>query len=496
MSWSCLAPSVHESAGKSHPSHITKRGSKYLRTMSIEAAHSVARKGPAILKNFFQRLKEKKVTRRLLSLLLEKFSPSPIICLSMMKCTLMFQEKPRNPCCHQPIWKNMTLTAVVAPGSNGLSSIAWLDLSQEPQVLHVPEVRDHFFVLGFIDPYTTNIQNLRSVNRTPPGDYVIAGPGQYTVPIPAGTHRIDVDYNRIWIIGSTQLKGSSDVATVNRIQDGYTLTPLSRYGTNDQPKNLTNPNTTVQYYQIPGGLDFFDMLGQQLEQFPPPPANQPALDRFAEVGIGPGMAPSQNVHLSNDTVRGLEDAVAAGPARIRNDTQALYLESFDAHNGYLVGGFGQYGTDYRMRAAVCQVGLGAFTSGQTIFALSWADHAKKPLTGSTNYILHMASAPPVNEGWSVTVYDLNGTLIPNPINRYEFSDTSQLAHNADGPVNIYLRPKQPSDPVQADNWLPTADGQGFEVIWRLLAPQPAEIPGILNGTGWQPPAITAVRVRS
>ncbi|MFZ1128556.1 DUF1254 domain-containing protein [Methanoregula sp.] len=383
-------------------------------------------------------------------------------------------------------------TVVVAPGSNGLSSIAWLDLSKEPQVLHVPEVQNHFFVLALIDPYTNDLQNFGSVHNTPPGDYVIAGPGQQNAPIPAGTQHINVDYNRIWIIGSTQLKGTSDLATVNLIQDNYTLTPLNQYGTNYQPENVTNPNTTVQYYQIPGGLDFFDMLGQQLKEFPPPAADQPELAKFAEVGIGPGMAPSHNVHLSKDTVRGLQDAVAAGPAQIKNDTQTLFLASFDQHNGYLVGGFGQYGTNYPLRAVVSQVGLGAFTSDQAIFAMSWADRNKTPLNGSTNYVLHMASAPPVNEGWTLTVYDLKGALIPNPINRFEFSDTSQLTNNTDGSVDIYLQSTQPSDPAQANNWLPTASGQGFEVIWRLMAPQPAAIPGILNGTGWQPPAITAV----
>ena len=383
-------------------------------------------------------------------------------------------------------------TVVVAPGSTGLSSIAWLDLSKEPQVLHVPEVRDHFFVLAFIDPYTNNILNSGSVKETPPGDYVIAGPGQGFVPIPAGTQRIDVDYDRIWIIGSTQLKGSYDIANVTRIQDGYTLTPLSQYGTNYIPKNVTNPNTIPQSYQIPGGLAFYDMLGQQLALFPPPPADQPVIARFAEVGIGPGMTPSQNVHLSKDTLMGLKDAVAAGPAQIKNDTRALYLESFDLHDGYFLGGFGQYGTDYRLRAVVTQVGLGAVTSEQTIFAMSWTDHDKKPLTGSTNYTLHMASAPPADEGWSLTVYSLNGTMIPNPINRSALSTASQLAYNTDGSVDIYLQSAKPSDPAQVNNWLPTANGQGFEIVWRLIAPKPAGIPGILNGTGWQPPAITAV----
>ena len=171
---------------------------------------------------------------------------------------------------------------------------------------------------------------------------------------------------------------------------------------------------------------------------------------------------------------------------------ALYLESFDQHNGYLLGGFGQYGTNYPLRAVISQVGLGAVTSEQTIYAMSWADPGKNPLSGSTNYVLHMASAPPVNQTWSITAYTLNGTMIPNSINRYEIGDTSQLAYNADGSVDLYLQSTSPSDPAQVNNWLPTAKGQGFEIMWRLDAPETAEIPGILNGTGWQPPAITAV----
>ncbi|MEI6796962.1 MAG: DUF1254 domain-containing protein [Methanomassiliicoccales archaeon] len=383
-------------------------------------------------------------------------------------------------------------TVVVASGANSLSSIAWLDLRGEPQVLHVPLVIDHFYVLALIDPYTNDVLNLGSVNETQPGDYVIAGPAQHNVSIPAGTSRIDVGFNRIWIIGSTQLNGSNDIENVNRIQDGYTLTPLSQYGTNYHPENTTDPNATIHYYQVPTGLDFFDLLGQQLEQFPPPQADQPALRRFAEVGIGPGMAPSNGSGLNQDLLRGLEDAVAAGPARIKNDTMALYLNSFSKYNGYLLGGFGQYGTDYRLRAVVSQIGLGAFTSDQAIFAIGWADRNKAPLMGSTDYVLHMASPPPVNEGWTLTVYNLSGGMIPNPINRYELNGVSNLTYNEDGSVDIYLQAMQPSNQSQVNNWLPTPSGQGFEIIWRLLAPEPAQIQGILNGTGWLPPEVIVV----
>lgn len=42
VSWSGLAPAVNESAGKSSNGHITKRGNKYLRTILVQAANSIA----------------------------------------------------------------------------------------------------------------------------------------------------------------------------------------------------------------------------------------------------------------------------------------------------------------------------------------------------------------------------------------------------------------------------------------------------------------------
>ena len=379
--------------------------------------------------------------------------------------------------------------AVVAPGSTSLSSIAWLDLRDEPQVLHVPEVTGHYFVLALIDPYTENVKNLGTASNTKPGDYVICGPGQHEVKIPAGTQRLDVDYSRIWIIGSTQLKGPDDVANVNKIQDGYTLTPLSKYGTNYTPPAPSSPETTVTKYQMPTGVQFFDALGQQLAAFPPPARDDAELRQLAEVGIGPGMTPSQDSKLSSDTLKGLAAAVAAGPAQIKKDTQKLFAEGFAKNNGYLLGGFGQYGTDYTLRAVISQVGLGAFVPDQAIYAMSWSDHDKKALTGSTPYVLHMQDPPPTNEGWSLTVYNLQGALVSNPLNRYAFTNSSQLARNSDGSIDFYLQSTEPTSPAQASNWLPTPSGQGFEVMWRLFAPEPSKIAGILGGSGWQPPAI-------
>ena len=385
---------------------------------------------------------------------------------------------------------NPTSKAVVAPGSNGLSSIAWLDLSAGPQVLHVPLVRHHFFVLVLEDPYTEDIVNLGSVHGTKPGDYVICGPGQHSVPIPAGTLRINVAYTRIWIIGSTQLKGPDDVANVNKIQDGYTLTPLSEYGTNYHPAAPAHPDITVKNSPLPTGLAFFDVLGKLLTEFPPPAADQAELHALTAVGIGPGGQPSHEPGLSPGTLKALAAAAAAGPQQIRDDAKALFLAGFKAHDGYMLGGFGHYGTNYPLRAVIAQTGLGAVSSDQTIFALTQTDDSLQPLNGSTGYVLHLVVAPPVNEGWTLTVYDAHGFLVPNPIDRYELSNKSPLARNADGSAVIYLQSTRPSGPAQTENWLPTPSGAGFEVIWRLIAPNANDIQGILDGHGWEPPALT------
>ena len=77
------------------------------------------------------------------------------------------------------------------------------------------------------------------------------------------------------------------------------------------------------------------------------------------LGSGPARRPSKDASLSEDTVRGLTDAVAAGPAQIQSDTPGV-RGGFAKHNGYLLGGFGTYGTDYKLRAVISQVGLGAF----------------------------------------------------------------------------------------------------------------------------------------
>jgi len=60
VGWSGLAPAINESAGKSSNGHITKKGNKFLRTILVIAANSIAKGKPNKLRFFYQRIKAKK----------------------------------------------------------------------------------------------------------------------------------------------------------------------------------------------------------------------------------------------------------------------------------------------------------------------------------------------------------------------------------------------------------------------------------------------------
>ena len=142
---------------------------------------------------------------------------------------------------------------------------------------------------------------------------------------------------------------------------------------------------------------------------------------------------------------------------------------------------------------ISQIGLGAFVSDQAMYAMTWQAKSGAPLDGRHAYVLHLMHAPPTHEGWSLSVYNSAGAIMATDPARNAFTNISDLHHNPDGSIDIYLQPTAPSLPEQAQNWIPVLAGQDFELTWRLFAPKHSAIPGILNGTGWLPPAVTLPR---
>ncbi len=60
-----------------------------------------------------------------------------------------------------------------------LPTVGWLDLSKEPQVLHVPDMAGRYYSVQFTDPSkNTNFAYVgKRTTGTQAGDYLVSGPG-------------------------------------------------------------------------------------------------------------------------------------------------------------------------------------------------------------------------------------------------------------------------------------------------------------------------------
>ena len=359
---------------------------------------------------------------------------------------------------------------VNAPNNDTPYSLAWLNLSKQPLVLHAPPIRNRFWEFELVDPWTNNFFNITSAHRkmgagdfnvTHGGDWAVVGP-HFKGKLPRGVIRVNSRYDRVWVVGRTYLRGPKDLRKLHRIQDEYSITPLSRFGTRYKPRPPRKIITKSTEATIPGTqpgedpLAFYAALGQEMLKFPAPPADRPLLEQLKAVGVGPGLSPTK-AHLSADTLRGLRDAVTQGPNKVLSAALALYLQEFAKHNGYLVTDLGAWGTNYTLRAIGDRLGVGGQRASIATYPVALFDNTRVPLTGSKRYVLHIpkSSLPiPVKAFWSLTMYDTNSFFVPNPLNRYVINNRSHLHRNPDGSIDIYVQHDQPSNPAQASNWLP------------------------------------------
>ncbi|MEO6942863.1 MAG: DUF1214 domain-containing protein [Terrimesophilobacter sp.] len=118
------------------------------------------------------------------------------------------------------------------------------------------------------------------------------------------------------------------------------------------------------------------------------------------------------------------------------------------------------------------------------------DGAGQTLSGRHEYVLRFPAGqlPPNDAFWSLTATDVVGYMVSNQANRNSVDDRTQLSHNADGSVDIYIQPDSPSGHEQ--NWLPTPAGN-FKLMLRAYLPGPA----ILDGTYRVPQVVKAQAVK-
>jgi hypothetical protein len=374
---------------------------------------------------------------------------------------------------------------VPAPNVDTLYTVARVSLGAGPLVVHVPAEHHRYYTLQFLDAYTNTFAYVgRRATGTRSGDYAIVGPGRHGR-IPAGVHQVRAPTPTVWLLGRTLVQGPGDVAAANAIQRQYTLTPLSVFG-GPPLTALFVPRSTLNPPPLPSGLGFYDAMDALMAGNPAPRSERPLLRLFASVGIGPGRTPSTG-RLDPATRAGLLAGLAEGRRELARYGRRIRAISQRLHNGWLVppAATGDYGTNYLLRAYVAVNALGANVPAEAIYPFAFVDHTLGPLSGAHRYLLHFAPGelPPVNAFWSLTMYDKQHFLVPNPIDRYAIGDrTPGLHRNRDGSLDILLQHAPPRG--RRANWLPAPAGP-FVLALRLYQPKRS----VLSGR-WPLPTIT------
>jgi hypothetical protein len=402
-----------------------------------------------------------------------------------------FGKGPMNAFTNVPTYPPADFKGVVRSNFDTLYSIAWLDLTKEPQIVSAPDTNGRFYLLPMLDMWTDVFASPGwRTTGTHVGNFLITPPG-WSGTVPTGFAQIEAPTPYVWIIGRTKTDGPPDYDAVHKIQAGYKVTPLSEWGKPAKPFEAkidptvdmkTPPKVQVDTLSVG---KYFTYAAELLKTNPPHITDQPIIAQMRKIGIEPGKS------FDLDKV---DPAVRSGLAGVVEDAQQLMTWKIPTLarvvNGWSMNTdtMGVYGNYYLKRAIVSQVGLGANLPEDAIYPLNLGDESGKPLDGANKYVLHFDKGitPPVNAFWSITLYDSDGFQTANALNRFAVSSWMPFNHNADGSLDLYLQNESPGKEKEA-NWLPAPKG-AFNLTMRLYSPKSEALTG-----KWSPPPVTRMQ---
>lgn len=103
------------------------------------------------------------------------------------------------------------------------------------------------------------------------------------------------------------------------------------------------------------------------------------------------------------------------------------------------------------------------------YGSTFRDRTGAFLDGTNSYKLTLATDPPAERFWSVTIYDnRTRSMIDTDQRRAGLSSYSKLKKNEDGSLDLYFGPSAPQG--FENNWIKTISGQGFFAMFRLYNP--------------------------
>lgn len=393
--------------------------------------------------------------------------------------------------------------AVVAINVDTLYTSATVNLSEEPQILTIPEYGYSYSVIQ-VDGFGTVLST--GLTATPAGGtYALVGP-DYRGRLPREVTRIDVGVNWSQLAIRTSLyTQNSDGSYSNteteaanfrlatRLQSlsEWQASPGSGGGTQVLPivPNFAFPMKPFVDSSVQGDpRAFLDVLDVAMRS--PTTGPLSASDRALIRNFGKRFEAAKE-SASRGAITRLSD-IAAG-ARAAHDAIIERWRFHTTGNNWVhFNNLGNWGKNYLDRAAgnlylqYGNIGTAAY------YAQAFLDDRSRALdgTGGQTYTITFAAdqIPQCSRFWSITAYTSDAIeLVPNAAKKYAVASyTPGLVTNPDGSITVTLRTIGGSETSVDPNVLPIPAGV-FSVMLRVYAPL-----GKAKAGTYVPPVVTAV----
>jgi hypothetical protein len=404
---------------------------------------------------------------------------------------------------------------VVKPNVDTIYSTAFYDLSNEDLVVDVPAIPEtQYALISFHDLYGGNYAILRKANITQAGTYYLQyGPDvfesnctEYGGESEAshGAHiRSPTTFGFVMI---RWLVEGNNINTIHSLQNATTVRPVPRFLTGSAYNSTESPkvdsvlwNATVS----PPTEDALRLLCQVGS------ANRPG--QIAGNSTVDEILSKAGVCTSSLNATTL-DFRAADNSAMATANKAGQEATMKVNNGWSVvqsNLAGNFGTDYGLRMAISETGYLMLQTPDAVYP-SWSNGTvTRPLEGELltlgageSYIYTFSGKPPLRGlgFWSLTVYDGDGYLIPNPRNVSSLGNRSNIVYmtgaavygpdsdvGQDEKFQLLIQPADVNPPANwTSNWLPGPSGGGN--MTSLLRFYDA-VDGLLDGT-YRYPVVT------
>ena len=374
-------------------------------------------------------------------------------------------------------WKNQTLT----PNPDTIYLNPFYDTSKGPVVVEIPPADANHVIVGSFDVAWQNALadvGPAGADKGKGAKYLITPPG-YTEKAPDGYIVLPSETYRGFVILRSNFKSRSDADIKSAVEHGKRVKVYPLGG---------NPDSTVfvDAYDkpfdatIPYDAAFFELLDRFVQAEPWLTRDKVMINSLKTIGIEKGkpFKPDEKTKsILDNAVREAHETIALKyengfvppffegtrwSVPIPKETRDGLGNMFSDPNEYGLDG---RGVMYHMAYFSPKV----FGGGQ-FYLINISDRAGKPLEGNKTYRLTVPPNAPVEQYWSVTVYDREThALVKNMDRASRASNVGEVKKNADGSVDIYFGPKAPAD--KESNWVPTDPKRQFELLFRLYGPK-------------------------